>query len=67
MGKVQCKEKAVIRYTWPGKDEAVACIEHANGISALAKAMRLYLQMIPMTTVDINMYLQCSSITKETE
>jgi len=41
-----CGEPANFRYTWPGKDEAFACIDHANGIARVAQAIGLYLQII---------------------
>ena len=43
-----CKEKATFRYTWPGKDEAGACDEHAPQLAALANAIGMRLQLIPL-------------------
>jgi hypothetical protein len=40
-----CGRFAAVRYTWPGKDEAYACIEHAQQLAGIANAMGLHLQM----------------------
>lgn len=41
-----CGRDALVRYTWPGKDESYACEEHARGIAAVAHHIGLHLQMI---------------------
>lgn len=43
-----CTEKAMYRYTWPGKDEVGACEQHAAWVRELAKCMGLHLQIIPL-------------------
>jgi len=45
-GTQDCGAPALFRYTWPGKDEAFACMIHANGILNVAEAIGLHLQMI---------------------
>lgn len=60
MGKEQCKEKAAVRYTWPGQDEAVVCIEHANKVVGIADAMGFYLQIVPLSVNDSGLNLPCS-------
>jgi hypothetical protein len=43
-----CPNHAVLRYTWPGRDESWICIEHAPQLAGVARAMGLHLQMIPL-------------------
>lgn len=45
----KCKEIPVFRYTWPGKDEAYICIEHAVQLKHIASAMGLYIQLVPLS------------------
>ena len=40
---------ATLRYTWPGKPESVCCIDHAMQLQAVASAIGLPLQMIPLS------------------
>lgn len=47
-----CSEFAAVRYTWPGRDESVACITHAVNLKGVADAMGLHLQLIPLTVED---------------
>ena len=49
----QCGEHATLRYTWPGKDEAVICIECAEKLMGVANAIGLHLQLIPITSRDV--------------
>lgn len=42
-----CDQPAAFRYTWPGRDEAVVCARHAEGLRRVAAAMELHLQLIP--------------------
>jgi len=48
MPEVECGNLANIRYTWPGKNEAVVCIDCARKIQNVALAIGLPLQMIPV-------------------
>lgn len=43
-----CGKPAVYRYTWPGRNEALICEKHAGGLRAIASAMGLYIQLIPV-------------------
>jgi hypothetical protein len=43
-----CSEDAKFRFTWPGNDEAAACEKHALVVEAVAMAIGLSLQMIPV-------------------
>lgn len=52
MSEQRCENPAAYRYTWPGKDEAVACVMHASGIATVAKAIGLHLQLIPLGFLD---------------
>ena len=45
----QCEQLPVMRYTWPGKDEAFACIKHAQQLQGLARVMGFHLQFIPLS------------------
>ena len=51
--KEQCGEMANLRYTWPGRDEAVICIECAEKLITIANAISLHLQLIPITARDV--------------
>ena len=44
-----CGEHAAFRYTWPGKDEAHICVNCAVRLQAVANAMGLYVQLIPLS------------------
>lgn len=44
--KVKCKIPALFRYTWPGKDESVVCLEHSVEIRHIAEVIGMPLQMI---------------------
>jgi len=46
-----CDAAAVFRYTWPGRDEALICLAHAVKLRALADAMELHVQLIPLPWV----------------
>ncbi len=48
-----CEESSVFRYTWPGKDEAGACPEHAEKLLGVAQAIGMHLQLIPLTIDEI--------------
>ncbi len=48
-----CGQLANIRYTWPGRDEAICCIECAAGLTNIATAMGFHLQILPLTNKDI--------------
>ncbi len=43
-----CGEPAAVRYTWPGKAEAVACVDCAGRLQTVAGAIGLPLQFIPL-------------------
>lgn len=46
--KTTCPHTAAYRYTWPGRDESFICTEHVGKLMAVAKAMGLYLQILPL-------------------
>ncbi len=54
-----CKEKAKYRYTWPGKNEALICEEHVGKLKAVAIAMSLSLQVIPLSQKDLELNYTC--------
>lgn len=56
-----CQNFATFRYTWPGKDEAFCCTMHAKGIRAVADALGLYQQFIPITPCIEQDHPMCSS------
>lgn len=43
-----CEARAAFSYTWPGKDEAGICADHALKLRNVAYALGLYLQLIPI-------------------
>ena len=47
-----CGAMAVYRYTWPGKDEDVICEDCSRQLSAVANAMGLHLQLVPLCNLD---------------
>lgn len=47
-GQSGCENGAKYRYTWPGRDEAFVCEKCAAKLEAVAAAMGLYLQLIPL-------------------
>lgn len=56
-----CQQPAFVRYTWPGRDEALACLQHSQQIAWVAKGIGIHLQMIPLSEVDHLLLLTCSS------
>jgi hypothetical protein len=48
MSTKACGGHAAFRYTWPGKAETFACIDHAMQVAGIASAMGLPLQLIPI-------------------
>lgn len=50
--QADCQETAVVRYTWPGKDESVACEPHARKLLSVAAALGFHLQLIPLSKDD---------------
>lgn len=46
--QVICEKEAEFLFTWPGKDQAGACAEHANKALGVAGALGMHLQMIPI-------------------
>lgn len=44
-----CQHTSAYRFTWPGRDEAFICTEHVGHLRAVANAIGLPLQVIPLT------------------
>ena len=44
-----CGKDAAFRYTWPGRDESFVCEAHSTKLRAVAEAMGLPLQLIPVS------------------
>lgn len=44
----KCEAFPMFRYTWPGQDEAMVCLEHAFRVAWVAEALGMYLQFIPL-------------------
>ena len=57
----KCTNEAYYRYTWPGKDESLACVIHAQGIKKVASAIGLHLQFIVLSQDALLMGLTCDS------
>jgi hypothetical protein len=62
----KCNQTPVFRYTWPGRPESFACLEHAQGISAVAQAIGLFLQFIPLSG-EQQAKVSCQNEVKEEE
>ena len=58
----KCKNPAFFRYTWPGKDESLACVIHAQDIKIVADAIGLHLQSIELSKEDLLKGLTCESV-----
>ena len=56
-----CPQPAAVRYYWPGRDEACACVRHAGAIRTVANAMGLHLPMIQLSEAVLLLALTCSS------
>ncbi len=54
-----CKNPGKYRYTWPGRDEAVICDDHAGKLKAIADAIGLHLQFIPLSEEDLEVGITC--------
>lgn len=54
-----CENSAKYRYTWTGRDEALICDVHVGKLQAVANAIGLYLQIIPLSEEDLKMGLTC--------
>ena len=50
-GNPNCPNPVLFRYTWPGRDEAYACVIHATALLSIAEAFGLHLQMIRLDLV----------------
>lgn len=57
-----CKNLAKYRYTWPGRDESLICEKHVAKLAAVAEAIGLHLQIIPLSEEDLKMGLNCKQI-----
>jgi len=62
MATKQCPNNGEYRYTWAGKNESIACEEHAKQIKGVGDAMGYYVQMIPLITTE-----QCRNQIADTE
>ena len=49
-----CDKPGLFRFTWPGEDEAVICIEHAPTLQAVAAGMGIHLQLRPVEQLEIS-------------
>ncbi len=45
-----CEHEPAYRFTWPGRDEEGICEMHAAKLTGVARAMGLYVQLIPLET-----------------
>jgi len=58
----KCEKKGCYRYTWPGRDEAVCCLNHSVGIKKVSEVMGFHLQMVPLSEKDLELGLRCTSL-----
>ncbi len=61
----RCGADSLFRYTWPGRDEAFVCVEHAGGVGRVAEAMGLHVQMIMLLPEELAVAPTCSAIVRE--
>ena len=54
-----CCNPARYRFTWPGNDESFICEEHAGQLRAVASAIGLHLQIIPLSDNDLETGTTC--------
>lgn len=47
-GIIRCENLGLYRFTWPGQDESFICESHVGKLRAVAAAMGLPLQIIPL-------------------
>ena len=55
-----CDNQAAYRYTWPGEDESVVCEGHSSQLQAVASAIGIHLQIIPLSGKDLEIGLICN-------
>jgi len=48
-----CDELAKYKFTWLGQDESFICEKHASKLKGVSHAMGFYLQLIPLSDVEI--------------
>ena len=48
----ECGDPPVYRFTWPGRDEEAICEAHEPKLRAVADALGLHLQLIPLEPED---------------
>jgi len=60
-----CDNRAKFRYTWPGRDEALICDDHVEKLRAVASAIGLPLQIIPLSEADLGMGFNCMQRERE--
>ena len=53
MSDNKCGSPAMYRYTWPGKDESLACVLCAIKLQKIAHAIGLQLHMIKLNQEDM--------------
>jgi hypothetical protein len=61
--ETRCKNHATFRYTWPGKDESFACLEHAAQLQKIASILGMYLQIIPIVQYEGEIF--CTQIVSD--
>lgn len=61
--KIQCKNDADFRYTWPGQDEKGICLGHSLMIKKMANVIGMHLQMIPLVGFE-NEIIKCHQLDK---
>ena len=55
-----CNNKAIYRYTWPGRDESFICERHVSWLKKVANAMGFSLQVIPLTEEQLEGGVPCN-------
>ena len=61
----QCKNDGQYRYTWPGRNEAVACSNHVLQLKAIAEVVGFNLQFIFLSEEDKLFGFKCQQEIEE--
>lgn len=65
--EIRCEMPPMFRFTWPGRDEAYICLEHAEKLKSIANALGFHLQLIPVSGWQEQAEHQCNQFVKTKE
>jgi len=64
MNEHRCGAPSLFRYTWPGKDEAFVCVEHAGQLRRVAEALGFHLQLVMLLPEQLDNAPPCTQVVK---